>query len=375
MTGDGIRNYGRNDFSWELWHEGPVFDRDNVVLVHGFRFPLAPKKGECNRQFADLDDLLQSKDSRFNVWQFEYAGSLWGTPDKIATYAARLGKAVDRITELTGNNTCSIVAYSMGGIIARQYIMSGGRPKVDKLFTLATPHLGTLRFEPFNLRWANKLFPRAAVELRPDSRLLWDLNTNVEASTAPEFAAIGGYSWGHTDGLIEMGSSSLIESKPDGSLARSLYFAGVNRSHVNINRIPNEDDEVYQLVRSFLLGGVAGINDMRPAEKPGDYNVSPFLTFSLKEKPGWRLIYPHVDVANTGRRYRGLKVFSQGASTADGSNIFTLQLRPDDEGEALIHYAHGRYAEVHIPRGQSTLVTEPVGHGSKARDTFSLATA
>jgi hypothetical protein len=211
--------------------------------------------------------------------------------------------------------------------------------------------------------------------LRPDSRLLWDLNTNVEASTALEFAAIGGCSWGHTDGLIEMGSSSLIESESDGKLAKSLYFAGVNRSHVSINRIRNEDDEVYRLVRSFLLGGVAGINDIKPAEKPGDYDVSPFLTFSLKEKPGWRLIYPYVDVANTGRRYRGLKVFSQGASTADGSNIFTVQLRPDDEGEALVHYAQGRYAEVHIQKGQSTIVARPIGHGYTARDTFSMATA
>lgn len=375
MTDDSVHNYGPNDCLWALWHKSPVFDRENVVLVHGFRFPLASKKGKCNRQFADLDDLLQSKDSRFNVWQFEYAGSLWGTPDKIATYAARLGEAVDRITELTGNSKCSIVGYSMGGIIARQYIMSGGKPSVDKLLTLATPHMGTLRFEPFNLRWATKIFPRAAVELRPDSRLLWDLNSNVEASTAPEFAAIGGYSWGHTDGLIEMGSSSLIKAKSNGSLAKSLYFAGVNRSHVNINRIRSEEDEVYQLVRSFLLGGVAGINNMRPAEKPGDYNVSPFLTFALKEKPGWRLIYPCVEVANTGRRYRGLKVFSQGAGTTDGSHIFTVQLRPDDEGEAMIHYAQGCYAEVHIQRGQSTLVTEPVGRGITARDTFSVVPA
>jgi pimeloyl-ACP methyl ester carboxylesterase len=375
MTNDSFRNYGTNDCLWELWHKGPVFDRENVVLIHGFRFPLAPKKGECNRQFADLDDFLQSKDSRFNVWQFEYASSLWGTPNDIATYAARLGEAVDRICEITGNRACSIVAYSMGGIIARQHIMSGGRSRVDKLLTLATPHLGTLRFEPFNLRWATNIFPRAAVELRPDSRLLWDLNTNVEASTAPEFAAIGGYSWGHTDGLIEMGSSSLIESKHDGSIARIHYFAGVNRSHISINRIRDEDDEVYQLVRSFLLGGVAGINNMRPAEIPGDYNVSPFLTFSLKDRPGWRLIYPYVDVANTGRRYRGIKVFSQGASTADGSYIFTVKLRPDDEGKALIHYARGRYAEVNIQRGQSTIVAEPIGRGIAARDTFSMATA
>jgi pimeloyl-ACP methyl ester carboxylesterase len=375
MTDFDYCNYGPSDLSWKLWHRGPVFDRENVVLVHGFRVPLFPAKGKCNRQFAELDELLQSNERRYNVWQFEYAGSYWGTPDKVETYAARLGQAVDRIGELTGNDTCSIVAYSLGGIIARHYLISGGKPRVDKLLTLATPHLGTLRFEPFNLRWANRIFPRAAVELRPDSRLLWDLNTNVDASTAPEFAAIGGYSWGHTDGLIEMGSASLTQAKPDGSLARSHYFTAVNRSHPSINRIRNEDDEVYQLIRGFLRGGVEGINSIRSSEKPGDYNVRPFLTFSLEDNPRYRWIYPAVDIANTGRRYRGFKVFSQGARTGDGSHIFTVQLRPDDDGDAYICYAPGRYTTVRIQKGQSTIAARPIGGSITATDAISVATA
>jgi hypothetical protein len=222
--------------------------------------------------------------------------------------------------------------------------------------------MGTLRFEPFNLKWADKLIPRAGAELRPDSRLLWDLNTDFGPSSLPEFAAIGGYSWGHTDGVIEMASTSLVRSNHDGSLADKLHFVGVKRSHLNINRIMNKSDEVFQLIRSFLFGGVAGISSLRQPEEPKDYNAHFFLTFALKKNPGLkRMIYPLVVVRSTGHCYLGFKVLSQGARTKDGAYIFTVQMKPEDDGEARIYYARRKYATVQVRRGQSTTVTEPIG--------------
>lgn len=355
-------NYGPKDFRWQLWHKGPIFPKRNVVLVHGFRFLGSTKRGRCDEQFAKLDDLLQTKEDQYNVWQFEYADGSRGTPDTVAVYASRLGEAADRIRKLTENDTCAVIAYSMGGLVARQYIATCGKSRIDKFLTLATPHMGTLRFEPFNLKWADKLVPRAGAELRPDSRLLWDLNTDVSAPSLPEFAAIGGYSWGRTDGVIEMGSTSLVRSNHDGSLADKLHFVGVKRSHLNINRIGNKKDEVFQLIRSFLHGGVAGISSLRPAEEPKDYNAHFFLTFALKKNPGWqRMIYPSVVVRNTGHRYPGFKVLSQGARTKDGAYIFTVQMKPDDDGEARVYYARGKCATVQVRRGQSTTVSEPIG--------------
>lgn len=372
MSIDGVRNYGPNDSSWELWHRGPVRDSENVVLVHGYRFPWTARKGKCDRQFADLDILLQDEDDRFNVWQFEYAGGVWGTAGPAATYASRLGEAIARIESLTGSDTCSIVAYSMGGIIARQYIISGGRPRVAKLLTLATPHLGTLRFQPFSVRWPS-FFPQAAAELRPDSALLWGLNTRVEDSVPPEFAAIGGCSNGHTDGLIEASSNSLVRANADSSVAERLYFAAVDRSHLTINRITDKKDEVYRLVLSFLRGGVAGISRVKPPERPGDHGARSFLTFALRQRPAWRMLYPSVTVAGTGRRYRGLRVFSQGKRTEDGSYIFTTQLRPDDDGEVEIRCAPGASRAVSIQRGQSFVVGQPIESGVNALNAVPLA--
>jgi pimeloyl-ACP methyl ester carboxylesterase len=364
-------NYGPKDYSWRLWHKGPVFDKDNVVLVHGFKFPGFAKPTRCEEQFPRLDELLQTKEEQYNVWQFEYSDNAWGTLGTAAKYASRLGKAIDKVGELTGNGLCSIVAYSMGGIVARQYVATGGKSRVAKLLTLATPHLGTMQFEPFNLRWSDKLVPRAGAELRPDSRFLWDLNTRVD-SNVPEFAAVGGHSRGHTDGLIEMSSTSLSKFNSDGTVFENLYFVAVNRSHLNINQIKDKYDEVFQLISSFLRGGIAGISRLRPAEEPKDYNVHFFLTFALKDNPKWRIIYPYVIVANTGHKYRGFRVFSQGARTEDGAHIFTVRLKPDDDGEARIYYARGKYVTARVHRGQSTIVTEPIGADSAVRDRASV---
>ena len=356
-------HYGPRDFTWELWHKGPLFDRENVILVHGFRFPGASKKGKCDHQFGRLDDLLQTKENHFNVWQFEYADKSRGTLGTVATYASSLAEAIDRIGKLTGKDTCSVIGYSMGGIIARQYIATTGKSKIDKLLTLATPHMGTIRFEPFNLKWSDKFIPRAGAELRPDSRFLWDLNTNVDSSSIAELAAVGGYAWGHNDGFIEMSSTSLGKFNPDGTVAENFYFAAVKRSHTNINHIVSKKDEVFQLIRSFLRSGVQGIRNLRPSEKPRDYRVPFFLTFTLKERPKWRMIYPFVVVPNTRRRYWGFKVFSQDGRTKDNSHIFTVQLRPDDEGEVRIYYTRDKYATVRVQSGQSTIITQPLDDG------------
>jgi len=360
---NGMLNYGPEDLSWKLWHEDPVFDEANVVLVHGYKLPLFSAGGRYNAAFGRLGDLLQTREGQYNVWQFEYMNGFWGTVDRITTYVSRLEEAVNRIGRLTGKSTCSIVAYSMGGIIARKYVAMGGRSRVDRLLTLATPHMGMMQPVPFDLQLTGRFVPGAVGELRPDSGLLWDLNTEVDSSTAPEFAAVGGYSWGHTDGLIEIGSASLVKSDTDGSIAERLYFTGVNRSHLNINDIRDNGDEVFQLICRFLRGGLAGISRLRPAEEPGYYDGHPFLTFALRRNPRRRRVYPFVIVKNTEHRYSGYRVFSQGARTEDGSYIFTVRLQPDDEGEAEIHYARGEYATVQVHRGQSTIVTEPLGAG------------
>lgn len=367
-----MRNYGPADYSWELWHEGPVRDRENVVLIHGYRLPFSALPGRCDEQFGYLDRLLEAT-GNYNVWQFEYVGSLLGTYDSIAVYASRLGAALDRIAQLSKNDRASIIGYSMGGLIARYYMAHGGKSRVDKMLTLATPHMGTLRFEPFSIPRTQHFYPRAVTEIRPDGRLLWDLNTRVDESSVPEFAALGGYSWGSSDGTVEMASTSLVNCGSDGSISNAFYFAGVLRSHLNINRIMSDTDEVFQLIHSFLVGGVLGISKVRCPEKPGDYRVPFFLTFSIKWGRKVENGYPCVTINNTGNCYRRSRIFTQGARTEDGGQIYTVQLRPEEDGEARIYWAPREYANVCIHSGQSTLVVKPIDTVSAERTAAAAA--
>lgn len=354
-----MRNYGPAGYQWELWHEGPIRDRENVVLVHGYRLPLSTLPGRCDEQFAQLDRLLQAS-CDCNVWQFEYVGSPLGTYDSVSVYASRLDAALNRISEITGNDRFSMVGYSMGGLIARQFSAMGGKPRLDRLLTLATPHMG-LRLEPFDIPGSERLYPRGGIQMRPDSRLLWDLNTNVEASTAAEFASLAGHTLGYSDGAVEMGSASLVKCARDGSVVGNFYFAGVPRSHLNINRIRNEKDEVFRLVRSFVRGGIPGISRERSAEKPGDYQVPFFLTFAVKKSPDAPKGYPYVVARESGHCYRGPRVWTQGALAGSGAQIYSVRLRAREKGEVRIFYGPGQYATVQVESGQSVVVAEPVG--------------
>jgi triacylglycerol lipase len=65
-----------------------------------------------------------------------------------------------------------IVAFSMGGLVARYYLQRmGGLARLTRLVTISTPHHGT---RAANLDWLP-----GAVEMRPESLFLRDLNTDI----------------------------------------------------------------------------------------------------------------------------------------------------------------------------------------------------
>jgi hypothetical protein len=170
-----------------------------------------------------------------------------------------------------------------------------------------------------------------------------------------------------------MGSTSLVKCTADGSVTEKFYFAGVSRSHLNINRIKSDSDEVFQMIMGFLVGGVGGISKVRCPEKPGDYRVPFFLTFSMADNGPGRNPSPRVVVTSTGRNYRGPRICTQGARTESGARIYTAQLRPEDDGEARIYYGPREYATVQVHSGQSTVVVRPIGTGTAKATTSTAA--
>lgn len=62
--------------------------------------------------------------------------------ESIDTYALRLNDIVSVVMEKTGKPKVNIVAFSMGGLIARKYIQIFGDKHVDKLIAIGSPHKG-----------------------------------------------------------------------------------------------------------------------------------------------------------------------------------------------------------------------------------------
>ncbi|MEM0230606.1 MAG: alpha/beta fold hydrolase [Candidatus Woesearchaeota archaeon] len=62
--------------------------------------------------------------------------------DSIENYAIRLKEIVEEVKRRTGSDKVVIIAHSMGGLVAREYISIFGDESVDKLVTIGTPNYG-----------------------------------------------------------------------------------------------------------------------------------------------------------------------------------------------------------------------------------------
>ena len=69
--------------------------------------------------------------------------SLPSKQESISTYAKRLENLVDLVQYRTGRDKVNIVAHSMGGLVAREYVKNyGGSSSVNKLIMIGTPNHG-----------------------------------------------------------------------------------------------------------------------------------------------------------------------------------------------------------------------------------------
>jgi len=81
--------------------------------------------------------------------RLEAAGHSVATVSLTPPYTS-MGKLVPQLTQRieevcadTGSQQVTLVAHSMGGLICRSYLARHGIERVDRLFTLATPHAGS----------------------------------------------------------------------------------------------------------------------------------------------------------------------------------------------------------------------------------------
>ncbi len=61
----------------------------------------------------------------------------------IDTMGDRLAMRIEEIVRMTGEPQITLIAHSMGGLIARAYLRTHGNARVKKLITIGSPHHGT----------------------------------------------------------------------------------------------------------------------------------------------------------------------------------------------------------------------------------------
>ena len=134
----------------------------SVVLVHGVQMALMGPRGDSDETFQNLKTLLRGEG--YDVWSFEYATAQW-----IELSAGSLANGLKKIgaqksaAGYPGEVRQSIVAHSMGGLVARTYMQNFGLKRtfsfagwvlgtenvlytqdVDRLFMLGTPNYGSV---------------------------------------------------------------------------------------------------------------------------------------------------------------------------------------------------------------------------------------
>jgi len=140
-----------------------------VVLVHGIN--------DSARSMSRIKRFLESRGRR------AYAISL--KPNNASVSFDVMARQLDTFVTATlpAGEKFDLVAFSMGGLVARYYIQKlGGYGRVRRFVTLSTPNHGTF--------WAWLSGRRGVKEMRPGSEMLRDLNGNAGKLVSLDYTSI-----------------------------------------------------------------------------------------------------------------------------------------------------------------------------------------
>lgn len=186
----------------------PAVPLRRVVLVHGFM--------ETGSSFDLMRKRLEAKGCQCLVVKMQPKDGRGG----LEKLAAGLKRDID--ATYGPDQAISVVAFSMGGLVAREYLQNlGGAKRCERLFTISSPHHGTL---------AAWLYPSKGVEqMRPDSSFL----KNLEA-TESQLGAIPVVSYRTPLDLIILPSDSSVWDRAENISHPALLHPFMVTSHTVI---------------------------------------------------------------------------------------------------------------------------------------------
>jgi len=153
-----------------------------------------------------------------NVYNIE--GELISEPSKqesISIYAQRLGEIVELVKYRTGRDKVNIVAHSMGGLVAREYIKNGGDFSVNKLIMVGTPNHGIYGDVDSFCSVLGASIECAQMKAEPPSLFIQSLNSGDETYGSVKYYTIAGTGCSLGTGLEADGVVRAESVKLDGA--------------------------------------------------------------------------------------------------------------------------------------------------------------
>ena len=131
------------EFSLDAFNKLQLKLQDDGYLNAGILLYAGERYGETGEWGMSGKPVSVRVSYYYDIYRKEDKYSIVPTKsESIDTYALRLNDVVDVVKEKTGKPKVNIIAFSMGGLVARKYIQIFGDGSVDKIITIGTPNKG-----------------------------------------------------------------------------------------------------------------------------------------------------------------------------------------------------------------------------------------
>lgn len=255
LHGHSFKSWDSPEYSLDAFNK--IQDK---LVSEGFRnggmiIPNTPKTRFKEGEWGKVKVPMTIKTTYYyDVYSSE--GKLLRSPskyDSINTYAKRLNDIIETVKYRTGRNKVNIIAHSMGGLVAREYIKEyNGDSSVNKLIMIGTPNHGIYGSVGSGCPILGA--PVECNEMKSDSSFISSLNSGDETYGNVKYYTIAGsgclLSNIDEDGIVRVSSAQLngannvkVNGKCEGTWNRDFHSNLLN---------PSKYPKTYEYIKQFL---------------------------------------------------------------------------------------------------------------------------
>jgi len=145
IHGHSVNNKNNPEFSMNLFTKiQEKLEQDNELIDAGqLDLKINPENLTAG-SWGMIGRSISVRSSYYYITYYDLGGYTVSAQkyERIENYAIRLHEIVDLVKLRTGSEKVNIVAHSMGGLVAREYINLFGGDDINKLITVNTPNHG-----------------------------------------------------------------------------------------------------------------------------------------------------------------------------------------------------------------------------------------